>query len=156
MARSGYVRGVKVDGTYKVVKALKQHFDKTVGAPDLVLSRMEIGYSAFYSLYVHEDLTKHHPTGQAKFLEQPMRQYGPRMVQMVKDKVGRGRSNYIEALHHAATWLLSKSKELVPVDTGFLKSSGYVKILKGGGLTRRQQLEARGFKFRTAPAHWSK
>jgi len=31
------------------------------------------GPSAPYALYVHEDLTKHHPVGQAKYLEVPVR-----------------------------------------------------------------------------------
>ena len=32
-------------------------------------TEFSIGYSADYAVYVHEDLTKHHPNGQAKFLE---------------------------------------------------------------------------------------
>jgi len=31
--------------------------------------RVVLGYSAFYSIFVHEDLSKSHPTGEAKFLE---------------------------------------------------------------------------------------
>jgi hypothetical protein len=30
---------------------------------------MEIGFNASYALHVHENLTAHHPQGQAKFLE---------------------------------------------------------------------------------------
>lgn len=33
----------------------------------------EVGYSQSYAVWVHENVTAHHPVGQAKFLEQPAR-----------------------------------------------------------------------------------
>ena len=53
--------------------------------------RVVMGYgdeSVDYAVYVHEDLTAHHPVGQAKYLEIPFREafgtIGDRLAQAVK------------------------------------------------------------------------
>ena len=40
-----------------------------------------------YAVYVHEDLSKHHPIGHAKFLELPMLDWGRRMEQVLADEL---------------------------------------------------------------------
>jgi hypothetical protein len=99
-------RSVRMEGVEKVVAALR--------------ARAE-------AVYVHEDLSKHHPTGQAKFLEQPTRQYGREMGQIVRDILNSG-GTILEAETAAAQFLLEMSKPLVPVDTGRLKASGFVEV----------------------------
>lgn len=90
--------------------------------------RLEVGFSAEYAIYVHEDLTAFHPVGQAKYLEQPLRQNRPVYAKIVRDEMRRGRS-LRQAMRTAGFALLRDAKELVPVDTGFLKSSGFVRVV---------------------------
>lgn len=42
---------------------------------------------AYYALWVHEDLDAYHATGQAKFIEQPLKQSGPYMPSRVAARV---------------------------------------------------------------------
>ena len=86
-----------------------------------------VGYSAPYAVYVHEDLQARHTNGQAKYLEQPQREYAERMALMVRESVARGKPLQ-EALLEAGNFLLEESRKLVPVDTGRLKASGFVKV----------------------------
>lgn len=47
------------------------HVDLSFGGP---AGSEAAGVFVGYAIPVHEDLTKHHPVGQAKFLEQPVRE----------------------------------------------------------------------------------
>lgn len=42
---------------------------------------------AYYALWVHEDMDDYHATGQAKFIEQPLKQSGPYMPARVAARV---------------------------------------------------------------------
>lgn len=46
-----------------------------------------VGFTEEYAVYVHENLEAHHPVGQAKFLEQPLRENTDKYVEYIKDKV---------------------------------------------------------------------
>lgn len=82
------------------------------------------GKSAPYAVYVHEDMTKFHPHGQAKFLEEPARRYADEIVDKVVEMMGKKKKRGIrEALIEGANVLLKYSLPLVPVDTGVLKNS---------------------------------
>lgn len=87
-----------------------------------------VGYTMPYSVYVHEDLKARHtaPT-QAKYLEAPMRRYKGQILQ-VQAKALRGGAGPRQALALAGNYLLGKSREIVPVDTGALKASGFVQV----------------------------
>lgn len=85
-------------------------------------------YTAPYANKVHEDLEIVHPNGQAKFLEQPLRENQQKLLQMVKDQL-KQKKTLKEALTLAANWLLEESKKLVPVQTGTLRDSGIIKIV---------------------------
>lgn len=101
-----------------------------------------VGYSAPYAMFVHEAVgmvlqglprpsgigNYWDPSGaQAKFLEQPTRQYAKDIGSYICRQM-RGGSKLIDALAGAARILLRESKKLVPVETGVLKASGYVHI----------------------------
>jgi hypothetical protein len=86
-----------------------------------------VGFSAPYALYVHEDLSKVHPVGQAKFLEEPARTKALDLATTVNQTLRNGKT-IDEALLAAANQLLGFAKALVPVDTGFLRDSGYVNV----------------------------
>jgi len=104
--------------------------------------RIRVGFSAPYAMFVHEAVgmvlageprssgigTYWSPNGaQAKFVEQPTRLFskdiGTYITAQVKAKVP-----VLKALQKAGELLLKECKRLVPVETGRLKASGYVKI----------------------------
>lgn len=118
--------GVEIVGLEKVVQEMRARTRK------LQTTSLVVGYSAPYALRVHEDLAMRHPRGgQAKFLEQPMREYSVQIAQVVRDEVAKG-SELPRALEEGGLFLLEKSIPLVPVDTGFLRDSWYVRIDKTG------------------------
>lgn len=89
-------------------------------------SNVEVGYSAYYAVYVHEDLRANHTNGQAKFLEDAVKFFGSDLVLQVENEVRKGTSLDL-AVFRAAADLLAASKTIVPVRTGFLRDSGYVR-----------------------------
>lgn len=46
-----------------------------------------VGFEEEYAIYVHENLEAHHDIGQAKFLEQPLKENSDKYVKYVRDKV---------------------------------------------------------------------
>lgn len=46
-----------------------------------------VGFEEEYAIYVHENLEAHHDVGQAKFLEQPLKENSDKYVKYVRDKV---------------------------------------------------------------------
>lgn len=90
---------------------------------------VNVGYKAPYAVFVHEDIEAKHPLGgQAKYLEQPSRQYAREMSAIVERSV-KAKNGLGEGLKRAGDFLLAKSQPLVPVETGELKASGYVEVV---------------------------
>jgi len=87
-----------------------------------------VGYSANYAVFVHERQAKHQPGKQWKFLEQPARQLGSTMGDMVA-KAMAGGVKMLQALYLAGLRLQRDSQAIVPVDTG---------NLRGGAFTARE------------------
>jgi hypothetical protein len=85
-----------------------------------------VGYTAAYALFVHENLTAHHPVGQAKFLEQPIRVLASEIRRMVLDNVKNGLT-LPQALLLAGLLIQRESMKLVPVDTGNLRASAFTR-----------------------------
>ena len=46
-----------------------------------------VGFEEEYAIFVHENLEAHHNNGQAKFLEQPLRENADKYAEHVKNKV---------------------------------------------------------------------
>lgn len=91
-------------------------------------AKLAIGYSADYAVMVHEDLEVHHkPPGQAKFLSEPINLLRRDLQIFIRDELKMGKPLQ-KVLEDAGNKLLEFSKRLVPVDTGNLKNSGYVKV----------------------------
>ncbi len=91
-------------------------------------ARLEVGYSAPHAARVHEDLEMNHPNGgQAKYLEAPLRRYSRDLGKMFAQEMKNKRS-LKDALMRPGKWLLAKSRELVPVLTGELRDSGFVRV----------------------------
>lgn len=117
---------VEIEGLGKILDSIRDAGQKyTAGQPR---PELEVGYSAPYAIYVHENLEANHPNGgQAKFLEEPLRLLAPLLRKVVAAEVKRGRT-LAQALQTAGDFLLVTSQRLVPVRTGFLRDSGYVKV----------------------------
>lgn len=88
-----------------------------------------IGYTAAYSVFVHENLEAHHPVGQAKFLEQPARQGSNdgTLQGIINGALWAGLS-MSQALLRAALWLQGASQKLCPVLTGNLRNSAFTRL----------------------------
>lgn len=108
----------------KVVASLK-----TESLSGSAYLQLHVGYRAPYTIYQHENLNYNHPNGgQAKFLEQPARQLRGAMKQLVRQFMQKKKRSLEQGTLAAGNMLLEASKPLVPVDTGFLRNSGYVEV----------------------------
>lgn len=90
-------------------------------------AKVQVGYTARYAVYVHEDLETTHKNGEAKFLEKAARKVAPRMRGIVAKYV-KQKKGLLNGLKEAGDLLLAESNKKVPVDTGWLKSSGFVLV----------------------------
>lgn len=115
--------GVEIAGVKSVVQSLRDRAKRQPTYTDL-----QVGYSASYAIYVHENLEAHHPIGQAKYLESAVRQYSGRVADIVRTEMSKPDVDLTQALMKGGEFLLAESKKLVPVDTGFLRDSGYIHI----------------------------
>lgn len=114
---------IKVDNIGKVQTAIRAQSLR--GAKQATL---HVGFSARHAAKVHEDLTMQHPNGgQAKFLEAPLRRHARELGRMFLRELQNKRS-LKDALMRPGKFLLEKAKELVPVDTGELRDSGFVEV----------------------------
>lgn len=87
-----------------------------------------VGYEAPHATVVHEDLEAYHePPTQAKYLETPSRIYQKEVALVGRRALEQGKT-VEEALLAEGNYLLEKSQEIVPVDTGELKASGFVEL----------------------------
>lgn len=120
------VAKVKIEGLEQLVMQLRNK------RRTAVFTKLSVGFSAPYATVVHERLNVHHPRGQAKYLERATLEIQPEMVNIVKSTLQSFTLNVDRALtlamKAAGDKLLARARELVPVDTGFLRASGYVKV----------------------------
>lgn len=115
---------IKVTGLEKVVESMRDLRKKQRPMINLV-----VGYDTPYAVRVHEDLQMPHPRGgQAKYLEEPMRARKNDLTAMINAGMRFGNKTAEEAMREAGEFLLAVSKKLVPVLTGRLRDSGYVRV----------------------------
>lgn len=107
-----------------------------------------VGYRAPYAIYVHENLEIDHPIhvdgsgsvrdckGQAKFLEIPAREMIPHVAADLA-KLKRQKKGLRYSIQTICDRLLRASQKLVPVDTGFLKRSGFTRVIIRDSATGR-------------------
>lgn len=88
---------------------------------------VRVGYTQVYAIYVHEDMEAHHPVGQAKYLEQPVRTMVSEISAVVNAALARG-ATLTQALLMGGLRLQRESQLLVPVDTGALKGSAFTRL----------------------------
>lgn len=93
---------------------------------------VSVGYTAQYAIYVHENLEADHKEGtQAKFLEQPYKELTNNgVLQSIIHRVTARTKSLEQGLLAAGNRLQRESQRIVPVDTGFLKSSAFTRLEK--------------------------
>lgn len=119
--------GMKLMGLNRLFEKIDKRVDESKRKDNSICS---VGYSAPYALIVHENMEANHPHGQAKFLEQPARQMKDTLAHSIAADAKKGIGLTV-ANENAAKQLFDASQELVPVETGALKASGFVKDDKG-------------------------
>jgi hypothetical protein len=113
----------KIEGVSQVKAALARRL--TAYGSDTRPS-VSVGYTQSYAIYVHENLEAEHPTGQAKFLEQPAREKRKDIKDIVKDEVIDG-AKLEDALLKGGLFLQRESQRLCPVATGALRASAFTR-----------------------------
>lgn len=117
---------VEVKGAEEVIKLLERFEASTLKGKKTM--GVTVGYTAPYAIYVHENLQSRHPNGgQAKFLEQPMREKEQDMVEIVIKNL-KNKESLDTALTRAGKFLMQESQALCPVDTGVLRDSAFVAL----------------------------
>lgn len=117
---------LRIDNLGRVIDGMRKQALKGKVKPSA-----SVEYVAPYAVYVHEDLTKSHKRGQAKYLETPAKLLRNELQSIVRAAVEADR-NLEAGTIEAAQLLLEESRKLVPVDTGALKASGRIRIGSSG------------------------
>jgi hypothetical protein len=138
------IRGIRGLGKLYDRYAAMKKYAQLVRRKDVV-----VGFAAPYAIYIHENREIWPPgmrlageprsdgngrywdpqgVAQPKFLEEPAREHRKELAGLIKIVV-RQTGNPIEGMLQAGKVLLTISQGLVPVDTGELKNSGYVKVI---------------------------
>jgi hypothetical protein len=122
----------KVEGLKKLEQRIKQMIkearkDTTGGKGSAV-----VGFTQFYAVFVHENLTANHPKGgEAKYLERPFRNIKPQAAQLVQQAMKKGVS-MPQALLLLALRVQREAMLLVPIDTGALRASAFTRLERKG------------------------
>ena len=130
----------RVENLDSIVKAMRKRVAKI--AEDAKCS-VVIGYTAYYALYVHENLDPKTigmniprpsglgvfwgPAGQPKFLEAPFRDNRDKYAAIVRNALKAGLT-LKQALLLAGLELQRDSMELVPVEYGNLRASAFTRV----------------------------
>lgn len=118
----------RIEGLEKLVARLRAEAAKRIKDSNV---SVVVGYTAQYSIYVHENTQANHEVGQAKFLEQPARENRDKYGGIVKQSLQQGRT-IAQSLLLAGLALQRDSQELCPIDTGNLRASAFTKLEQGG------------------------
>lgn len=86
-----------------------------------------VGYATAYALVQHERLDFSHTVGQAKYLEEPARTKQREILGAIVNAY-KGNATFSQAMIVGGLRLQRESIPLVPVDTGALRNSSFVKL----------------------------
>lgn len=141
-------RFMKLEGMDKTVRSMKKLIrDAKSQGVDVI-----VGYTQNYAIYVHENLeARHAPGKQAKYLEGPAKQLAPQLGQLAVQAY-KSTGDLPKALMVAGLRLLRASQEVVPIDTGALRASGFVALEKDLE-SASQAAKAKGDAIRQAEEH---
>lgn len=117
----------KVENVNKVTAVLQKRLDAALKDQK---ASVQVGYTAAYAVYVHENLEAYHAPGKtAKFLEGPARRFAGEMGKIVRTALQSGKT-LLEALMESGLFLQRQSQLVVPVDTGALKNSAFTRVIQ--------------------------
>lgn len=115
--------GIKMEGFEKLAASFRNLNKK------FVTTDLAIGFSAKHATRIHEDLEMRHPNGgQAKYLEQPMREMSPMIPGNIRNSMASPEVTLPDAMLIEGQKVLDAAKAIVPVDSGELRDSGYVTV----------------------------
>jgi hypothetical protein len=114
---------MRIDGLKALNATLKSMERSAEGSPVV-----EVGFTAGYAVFVHENLQARHPVGQAKFLEQPARENAKKYAETIRMAVRTGLP-LARALVLAGLELQADAMRLTPVDTGALRASAFTRLV---------------------------
>lgn len=119
---------IQFAGEGKIYMNLKALSLKGIGS-----AKTEIGFDTPYAARIHEDLQMNHPNGgEAKYLEKAYRRNLAYAKQYIKQYLMNTKD--LKAAIVAGSYIiLREAQRIVPVDTGRLRDSGYVKVSTGLG-----------------------
>ncbi len=86
-----------------------------------------VGFSAAHATLVHEDLSRSYRNGEAKYLEKAIRYNAANIDSLVEMELRNGKT-MSQAMYKAGEFVLADAKGIVPVDTGELRDSGFVRV----------------------------
>ena len=113
---------IKVENLEKTVAWLRAKAAKAAKSNVAVV----VGFTAEYAIFVHENLEAVHLVGQAKFLEQPLRELKSELAGIVAKELKAGRT-MAEALVKAGLRLQREAMKLCPVATDNLRASAFTR-----------------------------
>jgi len=113
---------MKIEGLHKLEAKLKEM--ATAYGPTKV--GVQVGYTQTYAIHVHEKQASH-KVGQAKYLEQPAREYQGTIAAIIAKAIKKGKT-LEQAMLLGGLRLQRESQKLVPVDTSALKASAFTAL----------------------------
>lgn len=118
----------KVKGKEKLIRQLRARAEKVARESNV---EARVSYGTTYAVPVHENLAIYHPTGQAKFLEEPFRRMlnDGTFKRIIHQHLKNGKT-LAQAIYMAALMLQRESQLLVPVDTGALRNSARTVVVR--------------------------
>jgi len=140
--------GANIYGLERVMKRFQKELQSWAG--DGVRVEGMVGYRAPYAIYVHENMEIDHPIhedghgstrdckGEAKFLEKPAREMLPQIPSMLV-KLKQQKKGLKFSIRTVCERLLARSQKRVPVLSGRLKKSGFVRLNVRNAATGRYQ-----------------
>jgi hypothetical protein len=122
------------------IKPLQRKLQKLVNKYES--DNVVVGFAANYAIFVHEKQA-HHVVGQWKYLEQPARELGEEIGQIVINRLQQG-DKMPRALILGGMRLQRAAQELTPVDTGNLRGSAFTDYEKNLEQAATKAAEAGG------------
>lgn len=116
---------VTLDGFNRLIKNLATRLET---ATEVSEAELAVGFAAPYAVFVHENLVAFHPNGEAKFLERVIREEGRELSEWYGERLAKG-DRPRKAMYYLGDRILRKAQKRTPVRTGFLKGSGFVKVI---------------------------
>lgn len=116
----------KIENLEAVISSLRARAAKSIKDDNV---SVVVGFTAAYSIYVHENLEARHPVGQAKFLEEPAIRIQDELADMIQEGMQNGKT-MAQVLLVAGLRLQREAQKLCPVDTGALRASAFTRLEK--------------------------